>query len=109
MLELRDSVACYVIAFNVAPQSYRKKTWALDPINGLENEKVYKLTRPATGPFISFYRGMLIDGQKWACEACIRGHRVSSCKHHGTVPSTEFRFFFICKFVFSCFLFLSSA
>ncbi|KAJ5493348.1 hypothetical protein N7539_002094 [Penicillium diatomitis] len=26
---------------------------------------------------------MLIDGQKWACEACIRGHRVSSCKHHG--------------------------
>lgn len=29
------------------------------------------------------YRGMLIDGQKWACEACIRGHRVSSCKHHG--------------------------
>ncbi|KAJ5925531.1 hypothetical protein N7454_008170 [Penicillium verhagenii] len=25
---------------------------------------------------------MLIDGQKWACEACIRGHRVSSCKHH---------------------------
>ncbi|KAJ6011532.1 hypothetical protein N7451_002944 [Penicillium sp. IBT 35674x] len=37
-------------------------------------EKVYNLTRPATGPFISFYRGMLIDGQKWACEACIRGH-----------------------------------
>ncbi|KAJ5761136.1 hypothetical protein N7520_008292 [Penicillium odoratum] len=29
---------------------------------------------------------MLIDGQKWACEACIRGHRVSSCKHHGTLP-----------------------
>ncbi|KAJ6090450.1 hypothetical protein N7486_009265 [Penicillium sp. IBT 16267x] len=29
---------------------------------------------------------MLIDGQKWACEACIRGHRVSSCKHHGIVP-----------------------
>lgn len=26
---------------------------------------------------------MLIDGQKWACEACIRGHRVTSCKHHG--------------------------
>ncbi|OQE18915.1 hypothetical protein PENFLA_c020G07128 [Penicillium flavigenum] len=25
---------------------------------------------------------MLIDGQKWACEACIRGHRVTSCKHH---------------------------
>ncbi|EKV04253.1 Cu-dependent DNA-binding protein, putative [Penicillium digitatum PHI26] len=26
---------------------------------------------------------MLIDGQKWACEACLRGHRVTSCKHHG--------------------------
>ncbi|KAL4806227.1 copper fist DNA binding domain-containing protein [Aspergillus unguis] len=25
---------------------------------------------------------MLIDGEKWACEACVRGHRVSSCKHH---------------------------
>ncbi|CAG7962722.1 unnamed protein product [Penicillium salamii] len=25
---------------------------------------------------------MLIDGKKWACEACIRGHRVTSCKHH---------------------------
>ncbi|KAJ5970906.1 uncharacterized protein N7479_000824 [Penicillium vulpinum] len=25
---------------------------------------------------------MLIDGHKWACEACIRGHRVTSCKHH---------------------------
>lgn len=27
---------------------------------------------------------MLIDGEKWACEACVRGHRVSTCKHHGT-------------------------
>ncbi|KAJ9389135.1 hypothetical protein DTO063F5_2295 [Paecilomyces variotii] len=25
---------------------------------------------------------MIIDGQKWACEACLRGHRVSTCKHH---------------------------
>ncbi|OJJ33728.1 hypothetical protein ASPWEDRAFT_41587 [Aspergillus wentii DTO 134E9] len=25
---------------------------------------------------------MLINGQKWACEACVRGHRVTSCKHH---------------------------
>lgn len=24
---------------------------------------------------------MLIDGEKWACDACIRGHRVSSCQH----------------------------
>lgn len=27
---------------------------------------------------------MLIDGEKWACEACVRGHRVSSCHHSGT-------------------------
>lgn len=33
------------------------------------------------------HHGMLVDGQKWACEACIRGHRVSSCKHHGILPS----------------------
>jgi hypothetical protein len=26
---------------------------------------------------------MLIDGEKWACEACVRGHRVSSCHHSG--------------------------
>ncbi|KIM95477.1 hypothetical protein OIDMADRAFT_91583, partial [Oidiodendron maius Zn] len=25
---------------------------------------------------------MLIDGKKWACETCIRGHRASNC-HHG--------------------------
>ncbi|KAJ5115211.1 hypothetical protein NUU61_000970 [Penicillium alfredii] len=25
---------------------------------------------------------MLIDGHKCACEACIRGHRVTSCKHY---------------------------
>ncbi|KAE8548896.1 hypothetical protein TMatcc_010243 [Talaromyces marneffei ATCC 18224] len=25
---------------------------------------------------------MLIDGEKWACEACVRGHRVSSCRHN---------------------------
>ncbi|QKX58655.1 uncharacterized protein TRUGW13939_05782 [Talaromyces rugulosus] len=24
---------------------------------------------------------MLIDGEKWACEACVRGHRVSGCHH----------------------------
>ena len=26
---------------------------------------------------------MLIDGEKYACEACVRGHRVSSCHHSG--------------------------
>ncbi|KAK2761743.1 hypothetical protein FQN54_001571 [Arachnomyces sp. PD_36] len=28
---------------------------------------------------------MLIDGEKYACEACVRGHRVSSC-HHSDRP-----------------------
>ncbi|KAJ5662046.1 uncharacterized protein N7477_009662 [Penicillium maclennaniae] len=31
---------------------------------------------------------MLIDGEKWACEACVRGHRVSSC-HHSDRPLTH--------------------
>ncbi|KAL4780274.1 hypothetical protein BJX76DRAFT_338415 [Aspergillus varians] len=31
---------------------------------------------------------MLIDGEKWACEACVRGHRVSSC-HHNDRPLTH--------------------
>ena len=26
---------------------------------------------------------MLINGEKFACEACVRGHRVSSCHHQG--------------------------
>ena len=26
---------------------------------------------------------MIINGEKWACEACVRGHRVSNCQHHG--------------------------
>lgn len=24
---------------------------------------------------------MIVDGQKWACQSCIRGHRVSNCTH----------------------------
>ncbi|KAJ5993728.1 hypothetical protein N7451_009452 [Penicillium sp. IBT 35674x] len=31
---------------------------------------------------------MIIEGEKWACEACVRGHRVSSC-HHGDRPLTH--------------------
>ncbi|EYE91316.1 putative Cu-dependent DNA-binding protein [Aspergillus ruber CBS 135680] len=27
---------------------------------------------------------MLINNQKYSCEACIRGHRVTTCKHHDT-------------------------
>lgn len=26
------------------------------------------------------------DGEKYACDACVRGHRVSSCTHKGTLP-----------------------
>ena len=26
---------------------------------------------------------MLIEGEKYACEACVRGHRVSNCQHSG--------------------------
>ncbi|KAK4072770.1 uncharacterized protein Triagg1_5815 [Trichoderma aggressivum f. europaeum] len=26
---------------------------------------------------------MIIDGEKFACEACVRGHRVSNCQHSG--------------------------
>jgi hypothetical protein len=37
-----------------------------------------------------FWFTMIIDGVKMACEACIRGHRVSGCNHHG-----QFRFPFV--------------
>lgn len=26
---------------------------------------------------------MIIEGEKWACESCVRGHRVSNCTHAG--------------------------
>jgi hypothetical protein len=29
---------------------------------------------------------MLIDGEKYACEACVKGHRASSCKHVNREP-----------------------
>ncbi|EAW14980.1 copper fist DNA-binding domain-containing protein [Aspergillus clavatus NRRL 1] len=25
---------------------------------------------------------MLVNGEKWACGYCVRGHRVSTCQHH---------------------------
>lgn len=28
-----------------------------------------------------------IDGQKWACDTCIKGHRVNGCNHQGMVWS----------------------
>ena len=31
----------------------------------------------------TLHRNMLIDGEKYACDACVRGHRVSNCQHSG--------------------------
>jgi hypothetical protein len=31
------------------------------------------------------------DGEKFACDACIRGHRVSSCTHKGMIDQFEGR------------------
>lgn len=30
---------------------------------------------------------MLINGEKFACEACVKGHRVSSCDHQGSIAN----------------------
>lgn len=35
---------------------------------------------------------MLINGQKYSCEACIRGHRVTTCKHHGPSSLSLFQY-----------------
>ena len=32
---------------------------------------------------------MLIDGEKYACDACVRGHRVSNCQHLGRCSKTS--------------------
>lgn len=37
---------------------------------------------------------MIISGEKWACEACVRGHRVSNCQHAG---ECYFPFVFRCS------------
>lgn len=39
--------------------------------------------RGSSHVYLSVTTAMLIDGEKWACEACVRGHRVSSCHHSG--------------------------
>ena len=31
---------------------------------------------------------MLIGGEKYACESCIKGHRVSNCHHRGKQSGT---------------------
>lgn len=28
---------------------------------------------------------MIIDGEKFACETCIRGHRTTQCQHFGKI------------------------
>ena len=35
---------------------------------------------PRLGPS---FEGMLINGEKFACESCVKGHRVSNCTHSG--------------------------
>ncbi|OYZ88541.1 MAG: hypothetical protein B7Y01_04630 [Xanthobacter sp. 17-67-6] len=32
---------------------------------------------------------MIINGETYACEACIRGHRTASCQHKGASPSSN--------------------
>jgi Copper fist DNA binding domain len=32
---------------------------------------------------------MIIDGEKWACDSCVKGHRVSNCNHAGMVATPE--------------------
>ncbi len=32
---------------------------------------------------------MIIDGETYACEGCIRGHRARNCQHNGELQSTE--------------------
>lgn len=35
---------------------------------------------------------MIIDGEKFACEACVRGHRVSNCQHSGKSSHSQSAF-----------------
>lgn len=42
---------------------------------------IYPLTC-FTPPWIILFV-MIIDGETYACEACVRGHRVRDCQHHG--------------------------
>ena len=36
-----------------------------------------------TSSIVNTVSVMLIEGEKWACDACVRGHRVSNCQHNG--------------------------
>ncbi|KAK9893183.1 hypothetical protein P389DRAFT_132817, partial [Cystobasidium minutum MCA 4210] len=42
---------------------------------------------------------ILLDGQKYACESCFKGHRVSKCTHRQTSlrPNKKGRPFTQCK------------
>ena len=76
----------------------------LSPLPTAVDDAISPLVRPSSGykspsggPLglrVSSILGMLIDGEKWACEACVRGHRVTTCKHHGI--SSWFYLFFLC-------------
>lgn len=34
---------------------------------------------------------MLINGEKYACDACVRGHRVSNCTHNGKLSYDNYQ------------------
>jgi len=38
---------------------------------------------PRSRPPVDVDCDMIINGEKYACEACVRGHRVSACSHSG--------------------------
>lgn len=46
--------------------------------------------RPLAGPALS-PSGMVVkeDGTKWACQSCLKGHRVSGCTHTGKWPPLD--------------------
>jgi len=42
---------------------------------------IFRISRAFFFLFLSWVF-MIIDGQNYACEACVRGHRVRTCQHH---------------------------
>lgn len=40
----------------------------------------FSLLHKASSPFLC---AMIVDGEKFACEICIRGHRAAQCEHSG--------------------------
>ena len=62
--------------------SFRIDAFALN-----DNDSLGRLEPPATTALGRDRPGMpVIDGEKWACSSCIKGHRVSGCTHAGMPP-----------------------